>query len=109
MLRDKQQLLLNFNKALDLVLVAAAFLVAYFIKKYLLPGELKGLAAEPNYLLILVLAVALQYLTFRAFSLYDSLGSQRFHDLANKILKSVAVGILLLLFCLYLVHYNEVS
>ncbi|MDY0352393.1 MAG: sugar transferase [Desulfobulbaceae bacterium] len=109
MLRDKERLLLNFNKALDLILVAAAFLAAYFIKKYLLPGELKGLAAEPNYLLILVLAVALHYLTFRAFSLYEPIGSKRFHDLVNKILKSVAVGILLLLFCLYLVHYNEVS
>jgi exopolysaccharide biosynthesis polyprenyl glycosylphosphotransferase len=109
MLREKSQLLLKIHKALDLGLVVAAFLLAYFIKKYLLPGEMSGLATWPNYYLILTLAVATQYIAFRTFSLYEPFRTQRFGAIFGKIVKSVAFGILLLSFCLYLIHYQDIS
>jgi exopolysaccharide biosynthesis polyprenyl glycosylphosphotransferase len=109
MLREKSRLLLNIHKALDLYLVAVAFIAAYFIKKHLLPGNLSGLATWPNYYLVLVLAVGSHYLAFRALGLYAPFRTQRFEAIFFKITKSVAAGILLLSFCLYLVHYSDIS
>lgn len=109
MLREKSRLLLNIHKALDLYLVTVAFIAAYFIKKNLLPGDLSGLATWPNYYLVLVLAVASHYLAFRATDLYTPFRTQRFETIFFKIIKSVFAGILLLSFCLYLVHYSDIS
>ncbi|MDW7774595.1 MAG: sugar transferase [Desulfobulbaceae bacterium] len=109
MLREKCRLLLNIHKALDILIVATALIAAYYTKKYLFPGDLKGLSTAPNYYLVLMMAICIHYLTFRAFSLYEPYRTQHFYEIFLKIIKSVAVGILILLFCLFLIHYNEVS
>ncbi|MDH3330171.1 MAG: sugar transferase, partial [Desulfobulbaceae bacterium] len=109
MLREKSHLLRNIHKALDILLVATAFISAYFIKKYLLPGELKSLATDPNYYLLLLLTVSIYYLTFKAFSFYVAYRLQSFYDIFYKIIKSVVVGILVLSFLLYLIHYYHIS
>lgn len=109
MLREKSGLLLTVHKTIDVLLVVTAFLAAYFIKKYLLPGDLRGLTTWPNYYLILVLAIGLHYLAFQAFSMYSPYRNQTFGQIFNKIVKSVLCGTIALLFCLYLIHYHDIS
>lgn len=105
MLREKSHILTNVHKTLDIILVIVAFISAYYIKKHLLTG----LATWPNYYFILILAIGCLYLSFHSFYLYDPFRTQRFHTIFFKIIKSVTTGILGLIFCLYLAHYQDIS
>ena len=57
MLKQKAKLMGNLQRTGDILLTAAAFAAAYFIKKDLLPGGLGGLAQAPNYYFILLLSL----------------------------------------------------
>jgi len=109
MLREKHRLLLNIHKALDILLVVAAFVIAYSIKKYFLPGSLKGLTGVPNYTFVLLLAVCAQYIAFRLFSLYIPFRTRSFAGIFATIATCVAAGTLFLVSSLYLLHYHDIS
>ena len=72
MLREKSTLIIRAHKLLDICLTAAAFIGAYFVKRYLLPEPFRGLDTDPNYYIVLLLIVIIWYLTFDVLDLYNS-------------------------------------
>ncbi|MBN2062145.1 MAG: sugar transferase, partial [Deltaproteobacteria bacterium] len=81
MLRERNRLLIRAHRALDICVTAAAFIAAYFIKKYLLPEPFRGLTIAPNYYVILLMIIIIWYLTFNAFDLYDSYRRRGFGEI----------------------------
>ena len=72
MLREQSNLIMMFHKVLDICLTAAAFISAFFIKKYLLPEPYIGLSTGPDYYIVLLLVIIIWYVCFNFFDLYAS-------------------------------------
>lgn len=100
MLRENSELLTNVHRTLDMVLVTIAFILSYCIKKYLLPGPLGGLSTEPNYYLVLLSSIFINFIVFNALSLYES---QRSRSILNTVilnLKAILLSQFLFIFSL---------
>ena len=54
MLKEKNKIVVQAHKFLDIFITAFAFIGAYFIKKYLLHEPFQGLTETPNYYIILL-------------------------------------------------------
>ena len=72
MLKQQAKLLTQAHKLLDIGLTAAAFVGAYFVKKYLLPAHLGGLSTGPNYYSVLLMVIIVWYVVFETAGLYKS-------------------------------------
>ena len=72
MLRERSGLIVQAYRVLDISVSAAAFIGAYFVKKYLLPHSLAGLTTDPNYYVILLMVIIIWYVTFDLAGLYAS-------------------------------------
>ena len=57
MLREKNKIIVQAHKFLDIFITALAFIGAYFVKKYLLPEPFRGLTETPNYYIILLMII----------------------------------------------------
>jgi hypothetical protein len=69
MLRAHSALFVRLHRLLDLILTAASFIAAYFVKKYI-PIHLGELTTTPNYYEILFLIIIIWHLTFLTCGLY---------------------------------------
>jgi hypothetical protein len=72
MLREQSNLILMFHKVLDICLTAAAFISAFLIKKYFLPGSFRGLSTGPDYYIVMLMVIIIWYVCFNFFDLYPS-------------------------------------
>lgn len=109
MLREKNRFLTNIHKTLDIVWVVVAFFLAYHLKRDWIPFGLAGLVDQPNYPLILAIAILISYFSFSFFSFYEPYRTQSFHKIATKIFKAVFISQMGLIFCLFLLHIGDVS
>lgn len=71
MLREHNKILVQFQKILDIGLTAISFIIAYFIKTYLLE-PFGGMNPEPNYYVIGLMIIVTWYITFNLCNLYES-------------------------------------
>ena len=109
MLREKQKLVVNAHKALDVCLTVGAFIAAYFIKLYFLPASFRGLTMQPNYYIVLLMIIIIWYLMFGSFSLYASYRRRTYSKIFWNMFKAVAAGMVLLFMAMYMVKLTDVS
>ena len=109
MLREQNKLIAQFHRALDICLTVAAFIAAYFIKRYLLPVPFRGLTTGPNYYVILLMAIIIWYVVFGLFDLYASYRKETFGSIFWNMVKAVLVGMLILTLGLYLFKITDVG
>ncbi len=109
MLREHNRMLQNIHRVWDLVLTVAAFIAAYFIKKYLLPEPWVGLSTKPNYYFLLLLCVIIWYTVFRFSGVYRPYRKRSFAWVAMDVVRSVAVCLLLLLMVIFVIKEQQVS
>jgi len=109
MLRERAQLLKRVHRALDICLTAAAFMGAYGIKKYLLPGPFGGLSPEPDYYMVLLAVIIIWYVSFSVFDLYAPYRKQGFNQIFRTLFKAVSVGMLVLILFMYIFKVTGIS
>ncbi|PID74722.1 MAG: protein RfbP, partial [Desulfobacterales bacterium] len=109
MLKEYQSLILNLEKALDIAITGAAFILSYFIKKYLLPGDFAGLSVEINYYTILFMVIIIWYICFNWMDMYLSYREHPFAHFFTAIVKSCVMGIFLLTIIIYALHISPLS
>jgi len=109
MLRERQKLVMNAHKALDVFLTVGAFTVAYFIKRLFLPAALRGLVIAPNYYIVLLIIIIIWYLTFRSFRVYASYRRRTYSQIFWNMFKAVATGMGILFVAMYIFKITDVS
>jgi len=109
MLRERAKLIVQAHKAWDICLTGAAFIAAYFIKRYLLPMPFRGLTTGPNYYIVLLMIIIIWYVTFSLFDLYKSYRQQSLAQILWNMGKAVSIGMLVMLLCMYIFKITDVS
>ncbi len=110
MLKERRSFTVNCQRFVDLGITGFSFLLAYGIKKFLLSGEYKGLSTEPNYYLILLLAMLSWHISLNWMGMYGLyFRKNHFRQYFTTILKSCCLGIFLLSLAMYAMHIQEVS
>jgi len=105
----RNKLSLRLHSILDLFLTIAAFIWAYFIKKYFLPSPFQGLTESPNYYIVLLLIIIIWYVLFEAFGLYSSYLKKSFSTIFFNLLKAVSTSNLILILIVFLFGIKDVS
>jgi len=106
---DRDQLIIQAHQLLDICLTAAAFIAAYFIKKYLLPGPFSGLAETPNYYFLLLMIIIIWYITFNLFDLYASYRIKTVTRILWNMIKAVSIAMLALILVMYIIRMQNIS
>ncbi|MBN1663797.1 MAG: sugar transferase [Deltaproteobacteria bacterium] len=109
MLRERSTLIGRLHQGLDIILTAAAFISAYYIKRDLLPAPLGGLTDEPDYYIVLFLIIIISYLSFAYFGLYEPYRKQRLSSILWQMFKAVTVELIILLTVMYVLRIFKVS
>ncbi len=109
MLRENSTLLTSIHKTLDLFLVLLAFGLAYQLKKDFVLTSMRGLSSQPNYVLVLLIAVCFSLLFFRINGFYTSSRRKNFAQISRQILKAVMGSLAATIITLYLIHEQGVS
>ena len=109
MLRENQKIIVGFQRTSDLLITAGCFIMAYFIKRHMLPGELAGLTTGPNYYIVLLSIIIIWHVSFNWFGIYRSFREYPFSWFFVNIVKACLVGILVLNICLFVFHIRDMS
>ncbi len=109
MLKELSTLTTNVQKFLDIAITAFSFVAAYFIKRHALPGSLSDLSNDPNYYIILLMAIITWYISLNWMGMYISYRQSQFFQFFVKIIKSALLGIVLLNVALYIIHIQGIS
>ena len=109
MLKEQTKLISQMHKLWDILLTAAAFMAAYFIKKYLLPEQFRGLLTGPNYYLVLLLIIIIWYVSFSLFGLYSLYKKETYIKIFWNLIKSISIAFMLMILFMYLLKIKDVS
>ena len=109
MLKEQTKLISQMHKLWDILLTAAAFMAAYFIKKYLLPEQFRGLLTGPNYHLVLLMIIITWYVIFSLFGLYSSYRKETYIRIFWNLIKSISTAFMLMILFMYLLKIKDVS
>lgn len=109
-MREGQRIWRFVFLGLDVGLTAAAFLLAYFAKKYWLPAPFAGLPTRPNYYFLLLLAVVVLSLSYQFYGLYGpAFRFLRPSQVLARVVKAVVAGFACYMLILYLLHLQDIS
>ncbi len=106
---SQRKILRKVHKLTDVCLTAVAFVCAYFIKKYFLPHEIKGLIDTPNYHLIILLIGAIWAVSFNLTGLHKQYLKKPFSKSMVSLIKIVTINTTMLAFAFYLLKIQDVS
>ncbi|WP_020589309.1 sugar transferase [Desulfobacter curvatus] len=109
MLREHSSLILDFQKVFDSVITIVSFIIAYFIKKEILPGHLGALSTAPNYYLILTLIIISWYMAFKWMDVYMPYRAKPFWYFFTAIVKGSLLGMIFVSVAMYAMHIQGVS
>ncbi|MBT3386841.1 MAG: sugar transferase [Desulfobacula sp.] len=109
MLNEHSSFILDMQKTIDIGITGFSFIVAYFIKRNLLPGSMSNLSNDPNYYIILLLIIIAWFISFKWMDMYMSYREQEFWQFFTTILKSCFMGIILVSITMYLLRIQGVS
>ncbi len=110
MLRDLEPLTSNCQRLVDLAVTIFSCFSAYYIKKYLLPFGLSGLSTEPNYYLLLMLAIGAWHISLNWVGMYNLYFRKHpFSTYLKTILKACCMGMTLLIVVIYFSHLEGIS
>ncbi len=109
MYTSKLKLINAIHAVLDVGLVISAFVIAYFLKNYVIPLPYGGLSESPNYYIILLLTIIIMYFTFNFFDIYNSFAGKNYTEICLDMIKAVSTGMSILIASLYLFKISDVS
>jgi len=109
MLREHSFVTTNAQKFIDIVIAGVSFILAYFIKRHVLPGRLNELSNDPNYYIILLMIIIVWYISLNWMGMYISYRQSPFWQFFVRIIKSALLGMVLLNIALYAIHVQEIS
>lgn len=105
----KYKLIMNMHLMLDITITITAFIVSYFLKKYLLPDSYRGLSEEINYYIIVSLIIAIWLIIFYLYDPYSTFMRKTYVELLTDLVKILTVGMIILITCLFLLKIKDVS
>lgn len=109
MLTEESRFAVRAHKLLDICLTAAAFIVSWYVKWFMLPKPLRGLTIVPNYYIILLVIIIIWYLYFELFGLYVSYRRRSFSRIFIDTLKAVSAGMLTMALVIYIFKIVDIS
>lgn len=105
----RKRLLIKWMHTLhDLGFTMCAFIGSYFIKVNL-PGKYGGVDVTPNYYIVLLMVVIIWFLVTYLLNVYSFFVQKTFKNLCTDVMKIAAIGMIVLLACLYFTNIKEVS
>ena len=109
MFKSENNILKRIHQLIDLILLSAGFIAAYFTKKYFIPGDLGGLSITPNYYIVLLLLIISSYISFNMIGFYKPFKEYVFDVIIGKTLKGVILSYAFMVFLLFLIKETDVS
>ncbi|MBU0673325.1 MAG: sugar transferase [Proteobacteria bacterium] len=104
-----REIILTLSRLFDLSLVGAAFIGAYFLKRWLPLPALGGLATEPNYYLVLTLALISCNFGFKLAGMYQPLANSWLKKRFIKVFRGIGISIIFLIVFLFSLHITGIS
>ncbi|MDY6934618.1 MAG: sugar transferase [Spirochaetota bacterium] len=105
----RNRIVIQLHSLLDVCLIVAAFVIAYFIRRDLLPPPFGTLHISPNYYIILLIIIIIWYVFFTIFKVYTPYSERGFVFIYRQVFKAVSVGMIVLITSLYIVKIPDVS
>jgi len=87
----KKQFVERVHLTFDALIAGGSFVLAYWIKKYLLPVSFAGLSVEPNYYLMLLQIMASWFIADMVFNPYKSFYRKKFITILTDNIKMLSV------------------
>jgi len=109
MLREHSKLLTRIHMVVDIFWVILAFVAAYHTKRSFIPFVGQGLSTEPNYYLVLLIAVALAFFSFSVTGCYRPYRTQKLLQIYTRIIRAVTGILFGTIILLYLLHEHNIS
>jgi exopolysaccharide biosynthesis polyprenyl glycosylphosphotransferase len=109
MVEEKEKIISQLNRLVDLCLTICAFAIAYFIRANLAPEYFKILKSTSDYKLVGLMIVIIWYLVFERFQIHTLYKVHNFHIIFWKVLKAVSFGMLVLILCMYIFGITTMS
>lgn len=99
----------RIEMAVDVFLTAMVFVAVYAVKRSWLTGPFEGLAATPNYYLLLLMIVIIWYITLDIVNIDYRYGAKMTFPLAMEIFKGVTTSIVILVVGMYIFKITDIS
>lgn len=109
MIKTDSELAHKLHSVLDILLTIAAFVWAYFIKKYFLPESFRGLTESPNYYIVLLMIIIIWFIFFELFGLYTSYSKISFAKIFSDMVKAVSAAMILMVLLMFVFKLDDVS
>jgi exopolysaccharide biosynthesis polyprenyl glycosylphosphotransferase len=109
MVEEKEKIISQINRLVDLCLTIFAFTIAYWIRTNLAPDYLKILKSTSDYKLVVLMIIIIWYLVFEKFQIHSLYKEYIFRVIFWKVLKAVSFGILVLTLCMYIFGITTMS
>ncbi|MCW5203723.1 sugar transferase, partial [Desulfobulbus sp. US4] len=109
MLREHSKLLARIHMIMDIFWVVLAFVAAYHTKRSFVFFMGQGLSIEPNYYLVLLIAVVAAFFSFSAAGCYRPYRTQTLLQIYTRVIRAVAGVLFGTIILLYLLHEHNVS
>lgn len=93
----KKKFIERIHLSLDVMIVAGSFILAYAIKKYLIPGSLGGLSTEPNYYILLAQVITSWIIADMFFNPYEFFHKKRTFTIVSDNIKMLMLVTVLLI------------
>ncbi|MCP4022462.1 MAG: sugar transferase [Desulfobacteraceae bacterium] len=106
---DDNSIIIDFQKAVDILITSFSFIAAYFIKRNFLPEAYRELSIGPNYYIILLMIIISWFISFKLADMYISYQKSSLWNFFTRILKANFIGMLLLTIALYIIHITDIS
>lgn len=102
--------ILAIHKSVDLILTAAAFIGAYYVKRHFLFIVPPGMSIVPNYYFLLLLVLVVFSFCFRITGLYEyRTAAEIFYKFLPRLVFSVVLGVSIVTLVMYLLKEQHVS
>lgn len=109
MYKSRNNLIVLIHTCLDISLVVSSFVIAYFLKNYIIPLKYRGLDIAPNYYIVLLISVIIFYLIFNSFNFYSTFAEKRYSQICLDTIRAVSTGIFILVLFLYILKMSDIS
>ncbi len=104
-----REILIKLHRFSDFFITTSSFVLAYFIKKYLLPAPYRGLTETPNYYSVLFLVIIIWYVVFNLLNVYANYRRRSFGNVLVNMALAVSVSFPVLIVVMYLLKITDVS
>lgn len=109
MLREHSKLLARIHMIMDIFWVVLAFVAAYHTKRSFVFFAGQGLSTEPNYYLVLLIAIIIALFSFSVTGCYRPYRTQSLLQIYMRVIRAVVSILFGTIILLYLLHEHNVS